>query len=142
MTDDAGQHPGVDVGYARNARFLQQDVNRNFGAPVARHRLVPADDESVDIGNDALEIVARNAVVADERIRHRDDLPAIRRVRQHFLITGDAGVEHHFADDGSFRPERAAGEQRAVLQQQSCLHPYHSLNGDIEKTVRIMGSAS
>ncbi len=38
-----------------------------------------------------------DAVVADVRIRQRDDLPAVARVGEDFLVAGQRGVEHHLA---------------------------------------------
>ena len=38
-----------------------------------------------------------HAVISDQRIRHTNDLPCIRRVRKQFLITGHSCVENHFS---------------------------------------------
>ncbi|MNY77036.1 hypothetical protein D3C86_2168130 [compost metagenome] len=73
-------------------------------------------DKAVNERADRFEVVAGDAVVADERIRHRDDLTAVGRVGQYFLITGHPGVEHDFAGRFAFAAERLADKQRAVFQ--------------------------
>ncbi|KAF9111463.1 hypothetical protein BGX30_007589, partial [Mortierella sp. GBA39] len=124
--DQAGQHARIDVADADDPVFLQQRIHAVLGAPVARHRFMAAYDKSVHIWRNRLKIVARNAVVADQRERHRDDLPAVRRVRQHLLISRNPCIKHDFARRFTFCSESTARKQCSVLQQQSCLHPTHS----------------
>ncbi len=45
-----------------------------------------------------------DSIVADQRIRHRDNLAAIRRICQHLLIAGHRRIETNLADG---RPDRA-----------------------------------
>ena len=72
-------------------------AQRASGAPVARHRRLVADDEAGHLRRARLDVVRRHAVVADLRAGHRDDLPGVRRIGQHFLIAGHARVEHDLA---------------------------------------------
>ena len=55
-------------------------------------------------------------VVSDQRIRHRHDLPAIRRIGQHFLVTGHRGIEANLTDACSGRAKRFALEISAVFE--------------------------
>ena len=59
-----------------------------------------------------------DAVVADVRIGERDDLLAVARVGEDFLVAGDRGVEHHFADGGAGGSDRVADKDRAVCERQ------------------------
>ena len=52
--------------------------------------------------------------VADVRIRQRDDLPRVRRIRDDFLVTRDGGIENGFADGLSVRADGNAAEEAAV----------------------------
>lgn len=58
--------------------------------------------------------------IADVRIRQGDDLLGVARVRQDFLITGDRGVEHHFADRVTGRADRMTTKNRAVGECEDC----------------------
>jgi hypothetical protein len=59
-----------------------------------------------------------DAVVADVRIRERDDLLAVARVGQDFLVAGDRRVEHDFAGGGAGGADRIAEKDRAVCERQ------------------------
>jgi hypothetical protein len=63
----------------------------------AKHRQV-ADDQAGREHLRRLDVFVADAVVADVRIGQRDDLPAVARVGQDLLVTGQRGVEHHLAD--------------------------------------------
>ena len=63
-----------------------------------------------------------DAVVADLRARHRDDLPGVRRIGQDFLVAGHAGVEHDFAGGLARRARRVAFEPGAVFERECCFH--------------------
>ena len=63
-----------------------------------------------------------DAVIADQRIGHRDDLTAIRRIGQHLLITGHRGVETNFADLRALRAKGFAFENATVFESENCAH--------------------
>ena len=52
-----------------------------------------ADDEPCRCGRRDFNILGIDAVVADVRIGHRDDLTRVGRVGEDFLIAGHRGVE-------------------------------------------------
>ena len=62
----------------------------------------------MDLGG--LDVLGVDAVVADVRIRQRDDLPAVARVGQDFLVAGQRGVEDHLADRVAGRADRDASK--------------------------------
>ena len=69
-----------------------------------------------------------DAVIADERIRHGDDLPLVGRIGQHFLVAGHAGVENDFAERFAGGAEAVAREDRAVLECQFRQRFRHALS--------------
>src|SRR5207245_3305044 len=58
-----------------------------------------------------------DAVVADVRIRERDQLPGERGVGHRLLVAGHAGGEHDLSDRVPHRRAHLAVQARAVLQQ-------------------------
>src|SRR5205085_2082249 len=78
--------------------LTQIGVEAELGAEVARHPRRLADHEALDLRLLRLGVLRRDAVVADQRIRHGDDLAPVRRVGQHLLVAGHAGVEDRLAE--------------------------------------------
>ena len=71
-----------------------------FGrAPARRPAREIADDHAAAAGSARFVVVAVDAVVADVRIRERDDLPRVRRVGDDLLVADERGVEHDLARD-------------------------------------------
>ena len=94
-----GQPARVDAGDRRpcpraaGSRRARRSL-RKFDAR-ARHVL---DDQPGGEDLRRLDVFRVDAVVADVRIRQRDDLPAVARIGEDFLVAGQRGVEHHLAD--------------------------------------------
>ena len=65
---------------------------------------------------DGLDILVVDAVAADVRIGQRDDLAAVARVGEDFLVAGQRGVEHHLADGLAGGAHGMADEMRAVCK--------------------------
>ncbi len=72
---------------------------RGAAAEVAGHAAALADDEAGQLRAGALEIVEVDAVVADLRIGHRDDLAAVAGIGEDLLVAGHRGVEADLAID-------------------------------------------
>jgi len=66
-------------------------------------------------------ILGIDAGVAQFRVSEGDQLTDVAGIGDHLLIAGHAGVEHHFADGGSNRPEGKAAQQGAIRQHQQRL---------------------
>ena len=79
-------------------------------------------------GAPRLHVRRRDAVVADFRARHGDDLPGVGRVRQNLLVAGQPRVEHDFAGGGSRRTDGRALEPGAIFQSENGLHREVSLS--------------
>ena len=91
------------------------------GAVVAWDFAKFADDESAEEQATAFDVFGIDAVVADERIGHGDDLAVIGGIGEDFLVAGHAGVEHHFAVDLTGCAECLTRIDDPVCQRQFCL---------------------
>ena len=102
----------------RTSLLAQVVVEGALRAEVAGHARQLADDEALDLRPARLAVVGVDAVVADQRIGHGDDLALVGRIGEHFLIAGHAGVEDDLAGGLAGGAEAAAGVDRAVFQGQ------------------------
>src|SRR5688572_1157798 len=68
------------------------------------------------------EVLACRAVIANERVRHGDDLSGIRWIRQDLLISGNARGKDDFpcCTFDVQCAERASVEDDAIFQYQPC----------------------
>ena len=78
------------------------------------------DDQAGGMDLRRLDVLLADAVAAHVRIRQGDDLLAVARVGEDFLVTSERGVEHHFADRVASGADRGAGEDRAVCECKDC----------------------
>ena len=67
----------------------------------------------------AFNVFGIDAVITDMGISEGDDLLAIARIREDFLVAGHGGVEHHLADRGARSSNRIANKDRAVCERQN-----------------------
>jgi len=116
VAQQARQCARVDVGDRDDAVATQIDVKALGRAPVTREARQIADHESRGLDLFRFLVDRVDASVADMRIGQRDDLARVGGIGQDFLITGDRGVEHDFADGFAFRTDRDAAEDRAVCE--------------------------
>src|SRR5579862_249353 len=134
----AGQGARIDPFDPEDVPPLQIGVQRHLGAPTARYAAQLLDDESLHVRPAALLIGGVYAIVADERVGHRDDLPLVGWVREHFLVTGHRRVE---TDLAKRRPRRSEGfptEASAVLQCQERAHRTYCA----ERLLSLLSSSS
>ena len=75
-----------------------------------------ADDKAGQMRPAAFDVLGVDAVVADLRIGHRDDLPAVTGVGEDFLIAGHRRVEANLAVDFAVGPDGSSGEDGAVFE--------------------------
>jgi hypothetical protein len=113
----ADQRAGVDPLDAHDVVLPQVLVEAHVGPVVRVDRRQLLHDESRDVRAAAFDVLAVDAVVADQRVGHRDDLPLVGRVGEDLLVAGHRGVEDDLALGRAVRPERAAGEDGPVLQR-------------------------
>ena len=90
-------------------------VQRAGGAKIARHTTVLTHDEASQMWAAALHILLVDAVVANLRVGHRDNLTAITWIGQNLLITGHGSVEDDFAIHLTGGTERCACKYSSVL---------------------------
>ena len=63
-------------------------------------------------------ILSVHTVVADVGVCQRNDLLAVARIGEDFLIASDSSVEHHFTHGGALRTNGIANKDRAVCERQ------------------------
>ena len=114
----AGKPAGVDARQADDLLFLEVFVQRQLAAPVGREFRDLAHDKAGYPALAGLVILEVNAVVADQRVGHGDDLAVVGGVGQDLLIAGHAGVENDLADALPFVADGVALKQGAVRQKQ------------------------
>jgi hypothetical protein len=68
----------------------------------------------MDLGG--LDVLLVHTGVADVRVGQRDDLAAVARVGEDFLVAGHRGVEHHLADGVAGSAEGMALKHRAICE--------------------------
>src|SRR5437870_13098822 len=105
---------GLAAGDARGGEPVRQCTR---GPPVGRLHRELAHHDARDARAVGLDVVRIDAVVADHRRRHHDDLAEIRRVGEDFLIPGEISREDDLGIRGLERHRRGAGEPRAVFEQ-------------------------
>ena len=115
--DRARVHP-LDAG---ETVFFQISVKRKRCAPVADNGTEFANDEPGALGHVRLGVLVINAVIANLRKRHGDNLPKVGRVGQDLLITRHAGVKNRLARHRGQCAKGASVEHAAVLKCQNCV---------------------
>jgi hypothetical protein len=118
-----GQSPGVDAGDRDDALVREVLWQRAAGAEARRLQRQLADDESGRVHARGFGVLVVDADVADMRVRQRDDLPAVARVGQDFLVTGQRGIENDLADAAAGGADRNAGEDRTVGEHEQGRRP-------------------
>src|SRR5205814_1242722 len=78
------------------------------------------DDEATQPRTKGLVVVDQPAIVADQRVRHHDDLPGVRRIGADLLVARLAGVDDEIAAGSNRRAEGDTGKDGAVLEGEEC----------------------
>jgi len=113
----AGQLAGIDAGDGDDVfgfKIIRQGLRRAKAG--SKNRQIP-DNQTGGLDPARFHIFGIDAGIADMRIGQRDDLAAIARIGEDFLITGDRGIEHHFADRMTGRTNRKTLENRPVCER-------------------------
>ncbi len=96
---------------------------------LLRVRLCSRTTKPARCGFAALDVLGVDAVVADLRVGHRDDLAAIAGIGEDLLVAGHRGVEADLAVDFARGAERGAGEDGSVFQSEFCGHACKGIQG-------------
>ena len=112
------ERTSVDAVDARDAILREPGAQVGRGAPVGDDGRKVADDETSDVRTGGFEVVFIDAVVADLRGRHGDDLAEVGRVGEDFLVAGHARVEHDFAAEGGRSSERPAPKNGSIFKSE------------------------
>ena len=97
VADVAGEATGVDPSDAGHLPALQEGVEVLNRAPVAAPASQLPHDHATGEGSAALVVLRVRPVVADVRVRERDDLAGVTGVGDDLLVAGEDGVEHDLA---------------------------------------------
>ena len=114
------QSARVDSGNDGNAVFGEVVIERLRRAPVAGQRRQPLHNERFEERLARFDVFRINAGIADQRIRHRDDLAGVRRIGQNLLITRHRRIENDFANGFAFKAVSVATKNTPVFEQQRC----------------------
>ena len=127
LADQAGEPPRVDPGDTGDAVRPQHRVEVVGGATVGVTTGELADDDAAARQSflctahtrQRLEVGGVDPVVADVRVRERDDLPGIARVAEYLLVAAQRRVEHDLScGRRQLGAEQFALEHRAVSQDE------------------------
>ena len=114
----AGDGPGVHPADARDALGLQVFVQGLVTLAVAGLVTMLPDYKPGDPYFGRLEVLGIDTVVAHKRISQGNQLTSIRRIGEHLLVTGHAGIEDHLAVALHPGAHGLAPVHRPVLQHQ------------------------
>src|SRR5690242_10741605 len=92
-----------------------------LGPPVAGDGRDFANYQAFNEGLDGFVIGRIGAIVADLRIGEYNDLTAVGRIGENFLISGDGGIKNHLTSAVDRRTKTDSLEDRTVLQGENCL---------------------
>ncbi len=70
----------------------------------------------------SFHVIGVDTIVPDERVCHCNNLSAIGRVCENFLVTGHACIKNDFAGCLSFHTKRFAGQDYSVFKNEFCFH--------------------
>jgi len=100
-----------------------------LGAPVGDDPAGLAHDEALDPRAHRFSVGFVDAVVADQRISHADDLACVGRIGENFLVAGHRSVEDHLAANFTLRGPRPTTKRTTVFKCEKCLaFIYHLVN--------------
>src|SRR6266571_2786 len=108
---------GVDVGDDGDARRREPVGERAGRPPVRRLDGQLAHDDARDPRAVGFDVVRVDAVVADHRGRHHDDLTEVGGIGEDLLVTRQIGCEDDLRVRGLEREGRGSGEPGSVLEQ-------------------------
>ena len=107
---------GIEPFDPDDAVLLQVRIERLTRPEVAFVATEFLDDETSQLQPATFHILDVDSVVSDQRVRHRDDLAAVGRVGEDFLIAGHAGVKDDFAMNFTRGTKGSTFEDRTINQ--------------------------
>ena len=110
------QSAGIELFYTEN--FLCFEIIGQGGSRsvIAGETLVFLYQKGRHLNSVRLDIFGIDAVVAYQRIGHGHHLAAVRRIGENLLVSGHAGIEHHFTPGFTGPGKAFAGKGSSVFQ--------------------------
>ena len=99
---------------------LHPDIERLAAAPVAGLGSQLPGDHATGMGSVRLLVIGIHPGIAKFWVGEADELTGVGGVGEHLLVTGHAGVEHHFANHGSTAAEGLSRQNGAVSKNEMC----------------------
>ena len=114
LADDPRQLPRIDIGDSYDAGLFEEVTQRPLGAPATTDHGTVANDQPGRVCLRRLHIFAVGARIADMRVCQGDDLAAIGRIGEDFLIAGHRRIEDDFTNGLAIGPDRGAPKDGSV----------------------------
>ena len=118
----AHQGSSVNFGQNRNLELLQIFFGYFLGSPVGADFGKFANDQPLDIGPGGFVVFGVGPVIANLRVGENDNLPAVGRIGEDFLIAGDGSIKNYFPVTFAFGAVAFAAEDSTVFQRKNGLH--------------------
>ena len=118
VANDSRELTRVDIRYRDRSAAAEIVLQAALRAPVADGHGQIANDQAGGVDRRRLEVRGIGAGIADVGIGQGDDLAKIGGVVEDFLVAGHGGVENHFTDRLPGYANRAAPEDRTILQRE------------------------
>ncbi len=110
------QSPRIDPLQSDDFILFQILAQRILIPPVARVFAILLDDKPGGVDLPRLPILSVRSDITDQRIRHRNNLFAVRWIGNYLLIAAHTRIEYDLAAPNPQRSERAAPKHRAIFQ--------------------------
>jgi len=119
FTQQARELAGIDIGNRHSTLRVQELRQILLRTEIAGDERQVANDQARSLHLGRFHILLIDTIVTNVRIGQGDDLLAVARVCENFLVAGHGGVEHHFADSRADATNGIADKHRAVCERQN-----------------------
>src|SRR5437764_5537006 len=116
------QRSRVDFRQHWNLELFEIFFRDLLRAPVGADSRELANDQTFNIGPDGLVVFRIGAVISDFRIGENNNLAAVRRIGENFLVAGDGSIKNDLAVTFAFCAVAFAAEDAPVFQRKDSLH--------------------
>src|SRR5438874_11585758 len=116
------QRSRVDFRQHWNLELFEIFFRDLLRAPVGADSRELANDQTFNIGPRGLVVFRIGAVISDLRIGENNNLAAVRRIGENFLVAGDGSIKNDLAVTFAFGAVAFAAEDAPVFQRKDSLH--------------------
>src|SRR5437773_3976809 len=116
------QRSRVDFRQHWNLELFEIFFRDLLRAPVGADSRELANDQTFNIGPRGFVVFRIGAVISDFRIGENNNLAAVRRIGENFLVAGDGSIKNDLAVTFAFGAVAFAAEDAPVFQRKDSLH--------------------